>query len=102
MNDKLLISASNDSTIKVFDISQGKSIKTFENHSSKVLCLSTYQHYLASGSKDKTIKIFNLKNLSFLHTLEAHTHKVNSVKFSNSGKFLCSGSEDYTAIIWNI
>lgn len=61
MNDKYIVSASNDFTIKVFETLTGELIKIFTDHTDKVLCLDFKNNLLASGSKDRSIKIFNLK-----------------------------------------
>ncbi len=50
--------------------------------------------YLASGSYDSTIKLWNIGSQKELSILKGHSDEVISVKFSNNGKHLVSGSKD--------
>ena len=37
-----------------------------------------------------------------LQILEGHQHNITSVAYSPDGKFIASGSYDYTVRIWNL
>jgi len=64
INNTLLVSSSEDKTVKVWNPSNGDLIKTF-SHNDKVLCIafSPYNNMLGSGSVDSTIKLLNINNI---------------------------------------
>ena len=50
----------------------------------------------------KTASIRNVKTGKNIRVLKGHSGEVNSVAFSNDGKYLATGSWDKTARIWNV
>ncbi|MDZ8228017.1 MAG: ribosome assembly protein 4, partial [Nostoc sp. ChiVER01] len=101
---KTLASGSDDRTIKLWDISTGKAIKTLTGHSSWVysVVFSPDGKTLASGSGDKTIKLWDVSTGKAIKTLTGHSSGVYSVVFSPDGKTLASGSDDKTMILWDL
>ncbi|MCC5644224.1 serine/threonine protein kinase, partial [Nostoc sp. CHAB 5824] len=71
---KTLASGSEDKTIKLWDVSTGKALKTLTGHSSKVnsVVFSPDGKTLASGSEDKTIKLWDVSTGKALKTLTGH------------------------------
>ncbi|NER28350.1 MAG: hypothetical protein F6J89_12120, partial [Symploca sp. SIO1C4] len=100
-NGKLIVSGSEDKTVKLWNI-EGSLLATLEGHNGSVTSVSFSPDgkLLASGSKDKTAKLWNIDG-SLLATLESHTGSVTFVIFSPDGKLLASGSEDKTVKLWN-
>ena len=54
----LLVSASYDSSIKLWNLVNGRCINTLNGHTSSILCIDANEDYIYSGSHDKTIKIW--------------------------------------------
>ncbi|MEH2183638.1 nSTAND1 domain-containing NTPase, partial [Nostoc sp.] len=99
-----LASASDDNTIKIWDVSSGQLVKTLTGHSSYVFSVaySPNGQQLASASNDKTIKIWDVSSGKLLQTLSSHSNSVWSVVFSPDGQNLASASDDKTIKIWDI
>jgi WD40 repeat protein len=102
----VLASASNDRTIKLWDMSaaaQGRELRTLRGHGGEVhaLAFSADGKALASGSSNGEIKIWNTADGAPVQTLSGHTALVSSVAFSPDGKTLASASYDQTARVWN-
>jgi WD40 repeat protein len=99
---KTIASGSDDNTIKIWDSSTGKLIRTLTGHSSSVLSVafSSDGKTVASGSWDNTIKIWDSSTGKLIRTLTGHSQGVLSVAFSSDGK-IASGSEDNTIKIWD-
>jgi WD40 repeat protein len=100
---KTLASASNDKTIKLWNLQTQKNIATLTGHSYAVnsVAFSPDRKTLASASADKTIKLWNLQTQTEIKTLTGHSYAVNSVAFSPDGKTLASASDDKTIKLWN-
>ncbi|NER33311.1 MAG: protein kinase [Oscillatoria sp. SIO1A7] len=104
-----LASASNDSTIRLWNLDTGKEISTLGPLFSSLLnsvtsvAMSPDGQTLASSSDDSTIAIWNLRSSDWKKTaLTAHSNGVNSVAIDREGKILASASEDRTIKLWNL
>ncbi|MDZ7995271.1 MAG: protein kinase domain-containing protein [Nostoc sp. EfeVER01] len=99
-------SASDDKTIKLWNLTGGQEIRTLEGHSNWIwtIAFSPDSKILASGSADKTIKLWNLETGKLIRTLEGNGDGVTSVAFSPDSKTLASGnaSKDMKIKIWNL
>ena len=99
----MLTSASQDSTIKVWDIATKENIATLRHtHSIRSVAFSPDGTTFALGASDSTIKVWDIATKKNIATLEGHTHRVRSVAFSPDGAMLASGSSDRTVKLWDI
>ncbi|KAJ6276546.1 WD40-repeat-containing domain protein [Bipolaris maydis] len=98
-----LASASWDSTVKIWDASNGTCLHTLDGHSSAVesVAFSHDSTRIASASWDKTVKIWDASSGMCVHTLEGHSDNVRSVAFSHDSTRLASASDDSTVKIWD-
>jgi len=105
LKNGFLVSASQDKTIKIWNLVNYTLVNTILGHTNGVWCVCTLSNsMLASGSADLTIKIWNITNLSnitLISTLTGHTNAVRSLTFLSNG-LLASASYDKTIKIWNL
>jgi hypothetical protein len=101
---KLLASASEDHTIKIWAIPSERQLRRLTGHTGAVnsVAFSPDGGLLASGSTDKTVKVWNVSTWTAEHTLRGHTAQVTSVAFSRDGRLLASGSDDGTVKVWDV
>ncbi|MEK8018354.1 MAG: PKD domain-containing protein [Candidatus Parabeggiatoa sp.] len=98
------LSASSDSTIKLWQLDSGKAIRTFTGHLDKVYAITVSKEgkTLLSGSRDTTLKYWDIQTGETLITFKGHTNSVRAVALSPDGHQALSGSEDNTLKLWNI
>src|SRR2546426_509955 len=98
--------ASTDGTIKLWDVSLGKEVRTLAGHPEGVnaLTFSRDGHTLASGGADGTVKLWEVETGKELRSLAGLVglllDQVSAVAFSPDGRGLASTSGDGTIRIW--
>ncbi|KNE98966.1 hypothetical protein PSTG_07810 [Puccinia striiformis f. sp. tritici PST-78] len=99
-----LLSASGDSTMKLWELETGKLLRTYEGHLRGLACLKLVEQdrQIITGSNDETIKIWNLITTQCLRTLLGHSGLVRSLDFSLQHNRLVSGSYDKTIKVWDL
>ncbi|KAJ5223161.1 uncharacterized protein N7469_009401 [Penicillium citrinum] len=102
-DSKLLASASDDSTVKVWDASSGHCLQTLEEHSGPVNSVVFSHDYrlLASASDDSSVKVWDVSSGQCVQTLEDNSSAVNSVVFSHDSKILASALADGIVKVWD-
>jgi WD40 repeat protein len=100
---KTLASASEDSTIRLWEAASGKPLRTLDGHQGRVndVAWSPNGKTLASASRDNTIRLWDAASGQSLRTLHGHQDLVNSAAWSPDGKTLASASEDKTIRLWD-
>ena len=101
---KTLASASDDNTVKLWDVGTGKELKTLNGHQAFVesVSFSPDGKTLASASMDNTVKLWDVSTGKELKTLNGHQAFVKSVSFAPDGKTLASASADNTVKLWDV
>ena len=101
-DQKLILTASHDNTIKVWDL-DGEMIKTIGNHQDmvRVARFSPDGNYIVSGSNDNKIKIWEKKG-RFLTELSGHKEVIYDCSFSPDGASIISASGDGSVKAWNL
>ncbi|MBC8284910.1 MAG: WD40 repeat domain-containing protein, partial [Nitrospinae bacterium] len=102
--DSQTLASADGNKIKLWEVSTGNLLQTFEGHTSDVasLAFSPNSKLLASGGIDKNIKIWNVSTAKEINNLIGHSKRVGAVVFSPNSNFLASGSGDKTAKIWEV
>ena len=99
-----------DPAIRIWDLATGQEVVTLEGHEQPVLVLafSPDGRLLASYSGDwrttkgRTLQIWDTATGRELRRLEGHLGLVNTIAFTPDGRSLVSGSEDATALVWDV
>ena len=100
----LLASASEDSTIQLWNPETRTIEATLKGHTDDVLSIAFSPDglLLASGSADGTVRLWNPARRAPQATLRGHAGDVLDVAFSPDGLLLASGSADGTVRLWNL
>lgn len=100
-----LASASEDSTIKIWDYETGEFEVTLKGHT-KVVCDVDYDSkgtFIVSCSSDLTVKLWDCSNhYRCTKTLYDHDHSVSSCRFLPGDTHIVSASRDQTIKVWEV
>lgn len=98
------VSASDDQTLVVWDLSSYRALRVLSGHQSPVrACAITPDgRKVVSGSVDRTLKVWDLDSESEPRTLSGHSEPVWTCAISSDGNWLISGSADCTLRVWDL
>ena len=100
-NSNRLISASQDNTIKVWDLKTGECLKTLNEHERWVTCILTISNnQLVSSSNDKTIKIWDLEKYECVNSLISDSSVYSLCQLQDNK--LATGRMDGLIDIWDM
>ncbi|WP_321494300.1 caspase family protein [uncultured Desulfobacter sp.] len=111
-DNRYLISASDDKTIRVWDIRTKKEVRKIlgqvgPGNEGKIfaIALSPDGRWLAAGGyflPDDAIRIYNFETGALHQVLKGHTNVVYDLAFSPDGTLLVSGSADKSVKLWQV
>jgi len=98
---RVLISASEDGTVVVWDVESGEALATL-GHDVGVLSARFHPGgtRIATGARDGTVRIWSAESYDPLATLRGHASYVHQVCWQDDGERLFSASGDGTIRIW--
>ncbi len=98
------ISASDDHTLKVWDVDVGAEVRTLAGHTSWVrgVAVTPDARCAISASYDDTLKVWDLATGTEIRTLSGHTDSVSAVVVTPDGRYAISASYDETLKIWSL
>jgi|GEM_PF-1267226 len=98
------LSASDDMTLKLWDLATGKELKAYAGHTGIVdsVAFSPDGRTALSGSEDKTLKLWDLSGGNAIRTFTGHTASVRGVAISPDGRSALSGGDDKTLRLWDL
>jgi len=101
---KTALSGSNDDTLRLLNIANGKTIRVFKGHKGSINCVafSPDGKTALSASDDSTLRLLNIVNGKTIRVFKGHIGLVNCVAFSPDGKTAISGSNDDTLRLWYV
>ena len=100
--NKYFATASEDGSIKIWDLKKAKLIRTLTVHTGAVFSVKFDEkfHRLFSGHGHR-IRVWNL-NGKLLATLNKHKYFVTSIDIDTKNNLLVSASADKSVIVWNL
>lgn len=95
--------ASDDKTIRTWDVSTGRCVRVFRGHTHFVLScdISCRGNMLVSGSLDETVRIWEVRSGECLKEIPAHSDPVSCVCFSPDASIFVSSSFDGLCRVWD-
>ncbi|BFZ04715.1 hypothetical protein BsWGS_07754 [Bradybaena similaris] len=100
----VMVSCSEDATIRVWDYETGDYERSLKGHTDSVqdVAFDSSGKFLVSCSADMTIKLWDFNGYECIKTMFGHDHNVSSVTFMPSGDFVLSSSRDKTIKMWEV
>jgi len=98
LDSKRIASGSSDSTVQVWNATDGSNVFTYQGHSNSVVSVawSPDGKRIASGSYDKTVQVWDAIDGNNVYTYKGHSDAPFSVAWSPDGKRIASASKDKT------
>ena len=92
-------------SLKLWDISTGKEIRTFSGSTEDMIysvAFSPDGSHIMSAGRDNSIKLWDINTGKEIRTFTGHTGLVFSVTFTPDGRYAASGSKDKTIKLWDV
>ena len=89
---RYMLTSALDSTIRLWNVSTGRCLRTFFGHIEGVWALGADTLRVVSGAEDRTVKIWDARTGRCERTITGHAGAVTCIGLSDSR--ICTGSED--------
>jgi WD40 repeat protein/serine/threonine protein kinase len=106
-NGQLLLSGSEDHSVRVWDVALGKAVKALRGHGRSVRAceFSPDGKWALSGGDDESVRVWNVAGYQEMRVLHAtvfsgHEDAVLSARYSGDGQQIITASRDRTASRW--
>lgn len=99
----LLLSCSEDSTIRLWSLNIWTCLVCYKGHIYPVWSVkfSPHGYYFTSGSNDKTVRLWATDSSQPLKIFSGHYSDVDIVQFHPNSNYIASGSSDRTVRLWD-
>jgi guanine nucleotide-binding protein G(I)/G(S)/G(T) subunit beta-1 len=105
-DDNVFVSGACDAVAKIWDIRTGTAELSFAGHEGDINAVTFFPSGQAfgTGSDDASCRLFDIRSY---RELQKYTHDsilcgITSVGFSQSGRFLFAGYDDFNANVWDV
>ncbi len=98
------VSASDDTTLRVWDLETGRSLFSLKGHSGEVnaIAVTSDGRRAVSASDDRTLRVWDLESGTSLFSLEGHSGPVYAMAVTPDGRRAVSASWDKTLRVWDL
>jgi WD40 repeat protein/mono/diheme cytochrome c family protein len=99
-----LVSASDDGTVRLWNLDNGQQERTYRGHQTGVKCVafSPDSTRLVSGGNDSTVRLWDLASGEELKMFAKHSEPLVAVTFIDSGRQTLSASRDGIIHDWDV
>ncbi|KAK7484651.1 hypothetical protein BaRGS_00024059 [Batillaria attramentaria] len=99
-----LISASQDGTVRLWNLLTWANIVCYKGHNFPVwdVKFSPHGHYFASGGQDRTGRLWSTDHYQPLRMFVGHLSDVDCVQFHPNSNYVATGSSDRTVRLWDV
>ncbi len=103
------LTASFDSTVRLWDMESGEEVRRFIGHEGTFrqgmvnsARFSPDGRQVISAGSDKTLRLWDTASGKLIRTFTGHTDAVKMAAFSHDGRFVISGDCDADVIVWDV
>lgn len=102
--DRMLVSASEDGIVSLWDLQTGILSSQLKKHSGAVnaIAFSPDGTLMATGADDRTVIIWEVATGKARRTLKGHDLTVTSLAFSPDASMLASGAGNASVVLWDV
>ncbi|KAL8563934.1 hypothetical protein ACOMHN_059364 [Nucella lapillus] len=99
-----LVSASQDGTVRLWNILTWTNIVCYKGHNYPVLDarFSPHGHYFVSGGMDRTARLWSTDHYQSLRLFVGHQSDVECVQFHPNSNYIATGSSDRAVRLWDV
>jgi WD40 repeat protein/serine/threonine protein kinase len=100
----LLASAGDDSTVRLWNATDGSALAILRGHERQVMQVhfSPDGRLLASAGVDRTVRLWDVATRQPMHVMRGHSQRINGLAFTPDGRTLVSASADCTIRLWSV
>jgi len=101
---RIAVSASDDCTLKVWNLERGTEKLSLEGHSDLIKAVVVTQdgRQAISVSDDRTLRVWSLETGAVIQTINVYFDWLTALAVTPDGRFAITGSHDHALKVWNL
>lgn len=94
-DERDIVTASADKTLKLWDFQTGKEIRTFEGHTNRVkaVMFSPDGKMIVSGSLDGTVRLWDINNGKEIRKLTCDIYQIEKIFITSDGRYILASGD---------
>jgi WD40 repeat protein len=99
-----LFSASEDTSVRLWDLTRSNCVAVYKGHSYPVfdVALSSLGVHFATASYDRTARLWSCDSTYPIRMFAGHNSSVDVVRFHGNCNYIATGSSDRTCRLWDV